>query len=108
MNQPLELKVPLTQTQNLAAAMAGEALVMMVDDEELVTELIQAYLDSAGYKRFISTTDPTNHPSRPGHVARVASFQGGCERYRAECARRGFPSPPSVRDTPGTRPPGYR
>ena len=58
MNQPVELKVPLTHTQNLAATMAGEALVMMVDDEELVTELIQAYLDSAGYKRFISTTEP--------------------------------------------------
>jgi diguanylate cyclase (GGDEF)-like protein len=58
MNQPVELKVPLTQTQNLAGAMAGEALVMMVDDEELVIELIQAYLDSAGYRRFISTTEP--------------------------------------------------
>ena len=58
MNQPVEPRIPLTQTQNLAAAMAGEALVMMVDDEELVTELIQAYLDSAGYKRFISTTEP--------------------------------------------------
>ena len=58
MNQPVEPRIPLTQTQNLAAAMAGEALVMMVDDEELVTELIQAYLDSAGYKRFISTTQP--------------------------------------------------
>ena len=58
MNQPVELKVPLTQTQNLAATMAGEALVMMVDDEELVIELIQAYLDGAGYGRFISTTEP--------------------------------------------------
>jgi diguanylate cyclase (GGDEF)-like protein len=58
MNQPVEPRIPLTQTQNLAAAMAGEALVMMVDDEELVTELIQTYLDSAGYKRFISTTEP--------------------------------------------------
>ena len=56
MNQPVEPKVPLTQTQNIAAAMAGEALVMMVDDEELVIELIQAYLDTAGYERFISTT----------------------------------------------------
>jgi diguanylate cyclase (GGDEF)-like protein len=58
MNQPVEPKIALTQTQNLAAAVAGEALVMMVDDEELVIELIQAYLDSAGYKRFISTTEP--------------------------------------------------
>jgi diguanylate cyclase (GGDEF)-like protein len=58
MNQPVEPRIPLTQTQNLAAAVAGEALVMMVDDEELVTELIQTYLDSAGYKRFISTAEP--------------------------------------------------
>jgi len=58
MNQPVEPKMALSQTQNLAVAMAGEALVMMVDDEEVVIDLIQAYLDSAGYKRFISTTDP--------------------------------------------------
>jgi len=58
MNQPAGPKVPLIQTQDLAAAMAGEALVMMVDDEELVIELIQTYLDCAGYKRFISTTEP--------------------------------------------------
>jgi diguanylate cyclase len=58
MNQPVEPKMALSQTQNLAVAMAGEALVMMVDDEEVVIDLIQAYLDSAGYKRFISTMDP--------------------------------------------------
>ena len=58
MNQPVEPKLQLNRTQDLAAAMAGEALVMMVDDEELVIELIQAYLDSAGYKRFIFTTEP--------------------------------------------------
>ena len=58
MNQPAGPKVPLIQTQDLAAAMAGEARVMMVDDEELVIELIQTYLDGAGYKRFISTTEP--------------------------------------------------
>ena len=58
MNQPAGPKKPLIQTQDLAAAMAGEACVMMVDDEELVIELIQTYLDGAGYKRFISTTEP--------------------------------------------------
>jgi len=57
MNQPVEPKVPLTQTQDIAATMAGEGLVMMVDDEEFVIELIQAFLESAGYKRFISTSD---------------------------------------------------
>ena len=58
MNQPVEAKAFLSQTQNLAATMAGEALVMMVDDEELVIELIQTHLDTAGYQRFISTSEP--------------------------------------------------
>ena len=57
MNQPVESKAFLSQTQNLAATMAGEALVMMVDDEELVIELIQTYLDGAGYNRFIGISD---------------------------------------------------
>jgi diguanylate cyclase len=56
MNQPVEPQL-LSQTQNLAATMAGEALVMMVDDEELVIELIQTYLDGAGYNRFIGISD---------------------------------------------------
>jgi diguanylate cyclase (GGDEF)-like protein len=58
MNQPVEAKALLSQTQNLAATMAGEALVMMVDDEALVIELIQTYLDAAGYTRFIATSEP--------------------------------------------------
>jgi diguanylate cyclase (GGDEF)-like protein len=58
MNQPAEAKALLDQTQNLAASMASEALVMMVDDEPLVIELIQTYLDAAGYTRFISTSEP--------------------------------------------------
>jgi diguanylate cyclase (GGDEF)-like protein len=37
--------------------MGGEALVMMVDDEDLVVELIQACLEAAGYKRFVSTSE---------------------------------------------------
>jgi diguanylate cyclase (GGDEF)-like protein len=57
MNQPVEAKAFLSQTQNLAATMAGEALVMMVDDEELVIELIQTYLEGAGYRRFIGVSD---------------------------------------------------
>jgi len=57
MNQPVEPKVPLTQTQDIAATMAGEGLVMIVDDEEFVIELIHGFLESAGYKRFMSTSD---------------------------------------------------
>ena len=35
------------------------ALVAMVDDEPLVIELTRAFLEDAGYKRFVSTSDPT-------------------------------------------------
>ncbi|MEO8546012.1 MAG: EAL domain-containing protein [Burkholderiaceae bacterium] len=34
------------------------AKVMMVDDEPLMTDLIQAYLEDAGYTRFVVTNDP--------------------------------------------------
>ena len=37
----------------------GDALVAMIDDEQLVIEVTQAFLEEAGYKRFISTSDPT-------------------------------------------------
>jgi diguanylate cyclase (GGDEF)-like protein len=36
----------------------AESLVMMVDDEPLVVEITQAYLEEAGYRRFVSTSDP--------------------------------------------------
>src|SRR3712207_1361511 len=36
-----------------------EALVMIVDDEPLTIEVTQAYLEQAGFARFVSTTDPT-------------------------------------------------
>ena len=35
-----------------------DATVMMVDDEPLMTELIQAHLEDEGYSNFISTNDP--------------------------------------------------
>ncbi len=35
----------------------GESLVMMVDDEPLVIEITQAFLEEAGYRRFVSTSD---------------------------------------------------
>jgi len=35
------------------------ALVAMVDDDPLVIELTQAFLEDAGYKRFVSTSDST-------------------------------------------------
>ena len=35
-----------------------DAKVMMVDDEPLMTDLIQAYLEDAGYTNFVLTNDP--------------------------------------------------
>lgn len=35
-----------------------DAKVMMVDDEPLMTDLIQAYLEDAGYANFVVTNDP--------------------------------------------------
>ena len=37
----------------------ADALVMMVDDESVLIEITQAFLEDAGYRRFISTTDST-------------------------------------------------
>lgn len=36
-----------------------EALVMMVDDEELLTDVIQTHLEDAGYMRFVACNEPT-------------------------------------------------
>ena len=35
-----------------------EALVMIVDDEPLNIEVTQAYLEDAGFSRFVTTSDP--------------------------------------------------
>ena len=35
-----------------------DATVMMVDDEPLMTELVQAYLEDDGYENFVATNDP--------------------------------------------------
>ncbi|MPZ43280.1 MAG: EAL domain-containing protein [Betaproteobacteria bacterium] len=49
-----------TATQNSHGAKAPvlDATVMMVDDEPMMTDVIQAYLEEAGYPRFVSTNDP--------------------------------------------------
>ncbi|MGH8666303.1 MAG: GGDEF/EAL domain-containing response regulator [Burkholderiales bacterium] len=41
-----------------AATPVLDATVMMVDDEPMMTDVIQAYLEEAGYPRFVSTNDP--------------------------------------------------
>ena len=43
----------------LTMGSVGESLVMMVDDEPLVIEIAQAFLEEAGYRRFVSTSDST-------------------------------------------------
>ena len=48
-----------------------DAKVMMVDDEPLMTDLIQAYLEDAGYVNFVVTNDPRQalallHHEEPG------------------------------------------
>ena len=45
------------QGPRLALGTLGNALVMMVDDDPLVVELTQAFLEKAGYRRFVSTSD---------------------------------------------------
>ena len=64
-----------TQTAALDDGAAGQqprsplldAKVMMVDDEPLMTELIQAHLEDAGYRNFVATNDPRSALA-PGRV----------------------------------------
>ena len=54
----------VTQSRNrrgdadLTWGSVAESLVMMVDDEPLVIEITQAFLEDAGYRRFVSTSNP--------------------------------------------------
>lgn len=45
------------EAKRLALGGLGDALVMIVDDEPLVIELTQAFLEDAGYRRFVTTSD---------------------------------------------------
>ena len=36
-----------------------QATIMMVDDEIIIVETLENLLEDAGYKNFVSTTDPT-------------------------------------------------
>ena len=58
MDKPMETKPAQREGKRLALGELGDALVMMVDDEPLVIELTQAFLQKAGYRRFVSTSDP--------------------------------------------------
>jgi len=37
---------------------APESVIMMVDDEPINIEVLQTFLQDAGYKKFVSTSDP--------------------------------------------------
>jgi class 3 adenylate cyclase len=45
------------EDRRIALGGLRDALVMMVDDDPLVVELTQAFLQHAGYRRFVSTSD---------------------------------------------------
>jgi diguanylate cyclase (GGDEF)-like protein len=61
----------LTPQRLVAPAALRSSCVMMVDDEPLMTELVQGYLEDAGYRKFVVTNDPrqtialmrANHPA---------------------------------------------
>ena len=57
--------VSLDTTQSLVGDLAPvqpsglyDVTVMMVDDEPMMSDVIQAYLEEAGYRRFVSINDP--------------------------------------------------
>ena len=72
--------------RNIALGELSDALVMMIDDEPLVIELTEAFLQGAGFRRFTSTTDassaiPTLLRERPDvvlldiNMPRVSGFE---------------------------------
>jgi diguanylate cyclase (GGDEF)-like protein len=42
-----------------AEPVGADAVIMMVDDEPLNLEVLQTFLEDAGYRRFVPTSDPT-------------------------------------------------
>jgi adenylate cyclase len=48
------------EARDIALGELRDALVMMIDDEPLVIELTEAFLQGAGFRRFTSTTDATS------------------------------------------------
>ena len=56
-----ELTAAVAQPLNPTPRHTGlfEATVMMVDDEPMMTDVVQTYLEEAGYRRFVTVNDPT-------------------------------------------------
>lgn len=64
---------PTTQEMPRAASPLSDVTVMMVDDEPMMIEVTQAYLEDAGYGRFVSVVDPrlalaTARVKKPGLI----------------------------------------
>ena len=55
---PLEASDLATASLEAPRSPLLDAKVMMVDDEPLMTDLIQAHLEDAGYVNFVVTNDP--------------------------------------------------
>ena len=48
-----------TPAQPADAALLNSATVMMVDDEPITLDVVQAYLEDAGYQNFVTVSDPS-------------------------------------------------
>ena len=57
MNETMEIDEVRRENRHIALGGLRDALVMMVDDDSMVIELTQAFLQDAGYRRFVSTSD---------------------------------------------------
>lgn len=86
MNRLAETSPAARAVRNIPLGELGDALVMMIDDEPLVIELTEAFLQGAGFRRFTSTTDasaaiPALLRERPDvvlldiHMPRVSGFE---------------------------------
>jgi diguanylate cyclase len=64
---------PLSALATPSAPTLSDVTVMMVDDEPMMTDVAQAYLEDAGYTRFVAVHDPrlaleTARTHRPGLI----------------------------------------
>ncbi|WP_293997469.1 putative bifunctional diguanylate cyclase/phosphodiesterase [Sphaerotilus sp.] len=64
---------PLSAPATPSAPTLSDVTVMMVDDEPMMTDVAQAYLEDAGYTRFVAVHDPrlaleTARTHRPGLI----------------------------------------
>jgi hypothetical protein len=56
---------------NPASAGPAPVTVLMIDDEPMMTDVTQTYLEDAGYRQFVAVNDPVRLCARPGRVGRA-------------------------------------